>query len=283
VWYVGAAVLATPERIATWTAPPEEGGGLILLDTASLRPRLVVPRADAPVAIVSSFEGNRYHPETIRALADDSLVMAAAAKSIAFASRQAGQRIALDFQDETPNDIPAVVSLARAIGWAPMTIIVPATDTVSYPTDVLARAAAVLMVRLYGEHRNGTRPGALTSAPFITRGIGLRAEALGPNRIAAELPMFGYLWNAAGTAKPVTFEEAQALVRRESGAFHRDQVTQFLTAAGRDGWTVWVPDATTVEFMIAAVTRRGVNQIALAGPQGADPEIRTRLNAAVRR
>ncbi len=152
-------------------------------------------------------------------------------------------------------------------------MVVPPGDTVSYPTAILARVADVLMIRLHGEHRPGTAAGPPNTPDFIAREIGLRTRAIGATRLGVELPLYGYRWNADGSAFPITYVDAQSLVRAESGVFTRDPVSQFLTASGRDGWTVWIPDARTVQSMTAAVKRRGISIFALAGPEGADPAI----------
>jgi hypothetical protein len=62
-------------------------------------------------------------------------------------------------------------------------------------------------------------------------------------------------------------------VLHEAGVFNRDPASQYLTASGRDGWTIWIPDARTVARMIDAARARGVNIIALTGIAGADPAI----------
>jgi spore germination protein YaaH len=165
----------------------------------------------------------------------------------------------------------------------PLAVVVPPGDTVSYPTEIIARVADVLVVRLHPEHRQGTAPGPLTSPEMIAREIGHRAKLIGANRLMAELPLFGYRWNADGTAGPITYAEAQSLVIAEAGEFRRDQASQFLVASGRNGWTVWVPDARTIEFMIRAALRSGVREITLAGPVGSDLSIPDRVKALVRR
>ncbi len=206
--------------------------------------------------------------------------MALTARSTAVTAR--GMSVIVDFQGATPTDLPGMVEMVRSIGRfarpagnRPFAMVVPPGDTVSYPTSILARVADVLIIRLHGEHRPGTAPGPLATPEFIGREIGLRARIIGASRLGAELPLFGYRWNADGTAVSITWFDAQALVRSESGAFTRDASSQFLTARGRDGWTVWVPDARTVQSMVAAVKRRGVTQFALAGVEGADPALFT--------
>lgn len=275
---------------------PDEGG-LIVLDSASLRPSLVNRGGSGGASdshgdtiwleidlerygVVTTYQGGRYRPETIRAIATDSLALDLAARAIAVNSRQAGTRLIVDFQGSTSEDIHGLVEMVRAIGEFtrrmgihPLGIVLPPGDTVSYPTEVLARVADLLVLRLHGEHRPGTARGPLTSEEFIAREIGHRSRVAGTSKLVAELPLYGYRWNRDGTAVAITWSEAQALVLAETGTFRRDPATQFLTATGRDGWTIWIPDAATVAALVSAVRKRGVNQILLAGPIGADPVI----------
>jgi hypothetical protein len=310
----GRSTRNVPERISLWTVPaptmsdsvaarlrPVDAypdlGMLIALDSASLRPGMTrrggsgyVERRvndstwagihlDRPVT-VTTYQGSRYHPETIRALANDSTVMATAATSIVRAGR--ASRLILDFQSGTTSDIQGLVKAMRAIrdadaraGARGLAVVVPWGDTAAYPTLPLSRVANILVIRLHGEHRPGTPPGPLATPDFIARAIGIRARLVGASRLGAELPLYGYLWNRDGSARLITYADAQSLVRAESGVFTRDPVSSFLTARGRDGWTIWVPDARTVQAMALEVKRRGVAWITLAGPEGADPAIFT--------
>jgi hypothetical protein len=274
-------------------------GALVVLDSLSFRPEVVSRGGSGAVyhtgtidstgaqwaaigdltrtSVVTTYQGGRYHPETIRALAGDSLALALAARAIVLNASSGFQRFVVDAQGATPGDLPRMVDVFRAVGEAArrvrsqrLNVIVPPTDTVSYPTAVLARVADFLTIRLYPEHREGTAPGPLTSPEFITRAIGMRAKELGVNRLAAELPLFGFRWNRDGATSTITYDEAQALVLAEAGEFRRDPASRFLVATGRSGWTVWVPDAQTTAYMIDAVKKRGITQIYLAGPVGSD-------------
>jgi hypothetical protein len=271
-------------------------GGLLVIDSTTLRPVHVAPAIDGSldpevsrIAVITSFQGRRYHPETIRALVADSQVMARTASAIASTVLIAGNGMFIDFQNSSVEDIRGMAALSRAIAdsarthhVAPVGIIVPPGDTVAYPTSVLARAADFIVVRLDGEHGPGTPPGPPLSPRWITRQLGLRAIDVGVNRLIAEIPLFGYRWDRDGRATLITFAEARSLVGAESGNFRRDPLTAMLTAGGRDGWTVWVPDARSIETYIATVKRSGITRFALSGTGGADPEIWTRLPAAIR-
>lgn len=305
IWYVAAPTLAGAQAAMRDTTAIDSEGGLVILDTASLRPVLwhaggaagnvemrlpvlgdgkdnIVMGIDLErVALFTTWQGSRYHPESIRAITDDSIVLRSTAERIAEATLRAGNGIFLDMQGATPDDLPRMLEVARAVrsvarqrGRSPFGVVVPAGDTVAYPTSVIARVADLIVVRMQGEHRSGTAPGPLASPEFITRELGARATAVGASRLVAELPLFGFRWNRDGTANAITFADAQALVMAEAGTFSRDPSSQFLVASGRDGWTLWIPDARTVEAMIAAARRRGVNRIALSGSAGSDPALR---------
>jgi hypothetical protein len=303
---------APPARLSVWTLPspqisnevaarfgnrdgPSALGPLFTIDTISFRAVQVrqggagyelLPLSDTTWGgfhwtlpmVITTHQGNRYHPETLRALARDTAALAGFARSLTRAARD--MRIILDFQSATPDDVPEMVDVARAIGGVSrveglrsLSMIVPANDTIAYPTLLLARVADWLIIRLQGEHRPGTAPGPLVTPEFAARAIGMRARLIGASRLGVELPLFGYIWKRDGRAVPVTYAEAELLVRGESGVFTRDPLSQYLTARGRDGWTVWIPDAQTIQFLREAVRLRGITSVHLAGPEGADPAI----------
>ena len=241
-------------------------------------------------AVVTIFQGTRYHPETIHALSEDTVALASVSGAIAReASNRGVHSVIADFQGLSQSDLPGVLATLRALNDSSRTqvpgmlgVIVPAGDTVAYPTRPIAAIARTIVVRLYGEHRPGTAPGALASPEWINRQLGLRAVDAGVNRLMAELPLFGYQWQRDGSARSISFAEASRIVSAEGNAFRRDQPTGFLVATGRDGWSVWVPDAQTVEKMIRVVQRAGVSSVMLTGMDGADPELWTRLPALKR-
>ncbi len=274
-------------------------GAQLVLDSLSLRPSFhpgsqlpsLITGGSPRLAVVTTYQGSRYHPETLRSLVNDSVVMQAAAGEILRASSSTGASLlVIDIQGLTPGDVNSIVALTRAMRdsaqrYAPagIALVVPPSDTAGYPTAILARVAERLVIRLYGEHRQGTAPGPLASSDWIARQIGLRTVAIGVNRLVAELPLFGYLWDERGTVRIITFADAQRLVASESGSFRRDPASKFLTASGRDGWTVWIPDGVTIETLIAAVRAKGVSTIALSGSSDAAPDIRLRFYGLKRR
>jgi len=64
---------------------------------------------------VTSFQGSRYHPETVRALAGDPQALAATAGALASAAAALSARgIVIDLQGMTTKDLQEVVDLSRA-------------------------------------------------------------------------------------------------------------------------------------------------------------------------
>ncbi len=271
-------------------------GGLVVVDSSTFRlvqrsPTLAVPNGASRVALVTTFQGARYHPESIRALTEDPVAVSNFAASVARTVTGNSNGLFIDFQGGTPDELTRTTAMlkeiadsARVAGLAPVGIVVPPGDTIGYPTRILARYADVIVVRLSGEHRPGTAPGPLVSPEWVARQIGIRSYDIGVARLVAEFPLFGYRWNRDGTVRTITWSEAQALVRSEAGVFRRDPATGSLTASStRDGWTLWIGDAETLERLVAVARRVGVRRFALIGVSGADPDIWKRLPAALKR
>lgn len=295
VWYVAAPNVYASAGTNSDSISRRPPGRLVLIDTVSLKPierrsgkgrgtdarsdsGEIMNTTDHDVVVFSTFRGSRYHPESLRALTEDSTVLARFADSLASMIGPSG--LYLDLQQSPPSDMRVLMAFVRAVSRelrkrssAPLGIIVPAGDTISYPTGVLARAADLIVVRLAGEHGPGTPPGPIASPDFIRRALGMRSLEPGASRLVAELPLYGFIWDAAGTARPISFTNAAVLVARQAETFRRDPPSRFLTATGRDGWTIWVPDKQTLDTLVGAARTRGVDKIALSGSLGADPAV----------
>src|SRR5688500_7815694 len=156
VWYVPAPNLSNEAiaRLPSRTDVPGLGT-LIGIDSTSFRPtilrrggsgydeRRVADSSWAVIhlvrpAFITTWQGQRYHPETIRTLAMDSAVLATTAARLV--SEAGDARVILDFQSTTPDDIPELVDVVRSVGVAlrnrserSLALVVPAEDTVAYP------------------------------------------------------------------------------------------------------------------------------------------------------
>ncbi len=297
VWLVPSPDQRTPrDRSLLSSDIADFVGALIVVDSSTLSPIEPVavperPSGSSRAALVTTFQGNRYHAESIRALAADSVAVGAFASRVASAVARNGNAMFIDFQGDTPDALKGTTSLSRAVAdsararnVSPIGIVVPPGDTIGYPTALLARSFDLIVVRIHGEHRSGTAPGALVSPEWMTRQLGIRTYDIGASRLVAELPLFGYKWDRMGAATRITFAEAGALVRSEAGVFKRDPATGSLTASSSsNGWTIWIEDAATIEKLIGVARRLGIRRFALLGPDGADPAIWTGLAAALRR
>ena len=265
------------------TASAEIKGGLVRLDTATIRPVLAIHGGSQPLitaATFTTYQGARYHPDMVRAVTEDSAVIQPFARAVVTASMSAGKGLLIDAQDMAPADFGKTLSFLRALataardrGRSPFGVIVPAGDTLAYPTLEIARAADLIVVRFGMEHGPGTPPGPPASPEYIRRELGIRSNGLGASRLAAAFPLFGYMWNRDGSARIIMYREANAMLLQEAGAFHRDPASRYLTATLQNGSTIWVPDAETIRSLIAVAQSRGVNTIALSGITGADPAL----------
>src|ERR1019366_5672130 len=95
-------------------------GTLIVIDTSTLSPiqnpvRIATPSGSSRVAVVTTYQGSRYHPETIRALAEDPAAVAAFASRVASGAARSGNGMFVDFQGDTPDDLKGSAAMWRAI------------------------------------------------------------------------------------------------------------------------------------------------------------------------
>lgn len=231
------------------------------------------------VAVVTSFQGARYHPEVIRALGESPEALTVAAGVITTTLTTEGARgLLLDFQEMTPEDLQTLVGVSRTIAdsarahsLSQIGIIIPAADSSGYPARILGRVAEVLVVRLFPEHGTGTAPGPIASPAWFARRLGARAGETGVNRIVAGLTADGVLWDNRRGARRITYGEAVRLAEGASTPIVRDPASGNLHAtSARDGWELWVADHELIETLIAEGRRIGVTRFALFGLDGAD-------------
>lgn len=232
------------------------------------------------VAVVTSFQGARYHPEVIRALGESPEALTVAAGVIATTLTTEGARgLLLDFQEMTPEDLQTLVDVSRTIAdsarahsLSQIGIIIPAADSSGYPARILGRVAEILVIRLFPEHGPGTGPGPIASPAWFARRLGARAGETGVNRIVAGLTADGVLWDNRRGARRITYGEAVRLAEEASTPIVRDPASGNLHATStRDGWELWVADHELIETLIAEGRRIGVTRFALFGLDFADP------------
>lgn len=262
--------------------------GFITLDSATFQPRELYPDplvAGNPgnrrrMALLTSYHGTRFHPETIRALASDPTVLAQTAARAAALLGSAGYRgLILDFEGLTPDDLPALLRVSAAFadsasahGISPTGIAIPATDTAAYPGRPLLGSVDFLVVMLYDQHWSTSPPGPLASPEWAARALGMRAADVGSSRIVAAFPTYGYEWRADSATAVISFADAEQLAASAHVPLARDPASNTLHAES-DGWNAWVSDADLLKSLVGDARRAGVTKIALWRLGLEDPRI----------
>ncbi|MGI8546555.1 MAG: hypothetical protein ACR2M1_04355 [Gemmatimonadaceae bacterium] len=255
--------------------------GFITLDSVSLRPITVfgdTATVSSPgnagnprkMALVTAYEGNRFHPETIRILAENATERARTAGAVGLLAGNAHYRgLILDFEGLTPADLDGLIRVAREIadsarahGVSPIAMAIPATDTAAYPARPLLSAVDILVVMLYDQHWLTSPPGPIAAPNWMARALGMRVGEVGPSRLVAALPTYGYQWRSDSATAVVSFDDAEQLARAAHVPLVRDPASATLHAE-TPLWSVWVSDATLLDSLVNGSRTLGVSKFAL--------------------
>lgn len=250
--------------------------GFITIDSASFRPvlfgadTLATSGTARRLALVSTYQGSSFHTETVRGLATDSVALGHTAGATAMMLEQGGYRGAvLDFEALRPNDLAALLTVSRAFsdsarahGVAPVGMAVPATDTAAYPARPLLSAVDFLVVMLYDQHWSTSPPGPIASPDWAMRALGARVGEVGPSRLVAGLPTYGYLWRTDSATAVISYAQGDSIARAAHVALTRDPASATLHAASGT-WTEWVSDAVQLDSLMRAARARGITRFAL--------------------
>jgi spore germination protein YaaH len=257
--------------------------GWIGLDSTTARPiqPVLYPDTVRPrrgtlqrMAIVTSWHGDRFHPQTIRTLAADPAKLAQTAGWIA--RHAAGQRyrgLVLDFESMTPADtgalavvVKAITDSAHRLGVRPVAVAIPATDSAAYPARMLLRVADLVAPMLYDQHWAGSAPGPIADPQWARQVLAMRiAEAGSPARIVAALPAYGYRWWPQGKRPTdhISYREAQQIAADARVPLVRDPVTRTLRAVRPGEWELWVADADLMRTLVGDARAAGVRRFAV--------------------
>ncbi|MEO9187329.1 MAG: hypothetical protein ABI467_27795 [Kofleriaceae bacterium] len=224
------------------------------------------------MAMVTSFLNDRFHPELIRRLAVDSIALTATAAAIAERMVRGGYRgLVIDFEGMTGPDtaltravVATIASVARTRGVGPVSVALPASDTVGYPARLFASSADLLLIMLYDQHWATSPPGAIAEPAWVRRTLAMRVAESGASRMVAGLPIYGYLWRPNMPARPISYDEARHLVAEAGVSLDRDPATSMLHAVRSvgDQWELWVSDAVLLAALNREVSALNVNRIA---------------------
>jgi spore germination protein YaaH len=253
--------------------------GWIALDTTSFLPIQVYPDTigDDPLvqgramALITSYSGNRFHPEIIRGLGGSPEAAGITAGAIAALLDSAGYRgVVIDFEGMTPRDLQALLAVTRAVsdsvrahGVHTVVIAVPAGDTAAYPAALLLESADLIMAMLYDQHWSGSAAGPIASPDWVTRNLGTRVAEIGAARIVAAFPLYGYRWRRAAETEVISFDDARKLTTMTNVPLTRDHASAMLHASSAEGWELWVSDHVLLETLIRDARQLGVRTFAL--------------------
>jgi len=253
--------------------------GWIALDTTSFLPvqlyhdsiGMEPALAARAMALITSYNGSRFHPEIIRGLGGDAQatgVTAGAIASLMDSSRYHG--VVIDFEGMTPRDLDQLLAFTRAVadsvrahGVSTVVIAVPAGDTAAYPAALLLQSADLIMPILYDQHWSASPPGPVASPEWVTRNLGTRVAEVGAARIVAAFPLYGYRWRKAAETEVISFDDARRLTTMTNTALARDHASATLHATSPEGWELWVSDRVLLETLVREARQLGVRTFAL--------------------
>lgn len=253
--------------------------GWITLDTTSFLPVQLYPDTirDDPLvqgramALITSYNGSRFHPEIIRGLGQSPEAAAVTAGAIAALMDSAGYRgVVIDFEGMTPRDLEPLLAVTRAVsdsvrahGVHTVVIAVPAGDTAAYPAALLLESADLIMAMLYDQHWSGSAAGPIAAPDWVTRNLGTRVAEIGAARIIAAFPLYGYRWRRAADTEVISFDDARRLTTNTNIPLARDHASATLHASSPEGWELWVSDHELLETLVRDARQLGVRTFAL--------------------
>ena len=253
--------------------------GWIALDTTTFRPLLLYPDTigDLPTvsprktALITSYFGNRFHPEIIRGIGGSAQVSAITAGAIASLVDSGGYRsVVVDFEGMTPRDLDQLLTITRAVadsvrahGVSTVVIAVPAGDTAAYPAALLLQPADLIMPVLYDQHWSASPPGPIAAPDWMMRNLGTRVAEVGAARIVAAFPLYGYRWRKSAETEVISFDDARRLTTMTNTPLDRDHASATLHALSPEGWEIWVTDRVLLATLVREARQLGVTTFAL--------------------
>lgn len=263
--------------------------GWITIDSASAQPVIPSPYPDVVrplkgtprrMALVTSWHGEGFHTAPIRRLGSNPGMLATAAGSIAkYAQSMKYSGLVLDFESLTPQDLPALVRVSRAIadsaharGVRTIAMAIPASDD-AYPVRPLLGAVDALVVMLYDQHWGESAPGPIAEPSWVKSTLAQRVAEAGPERLIAALPAYGYRWRKGSVTESIGYAQAVQMANAAGAPLTRDAPSQTLRSRSASGQEIWVADATLFAALIEQGRSLGVNRFAIWRLGEEDPAI----------
>lgn len=253
--------------------------GWIALDTLGGLPEALFPdtlrntRGERPArfTIVSSYRGDRFHPEAVRRLAADPVARSRAADELMrLVAEGSYGGVVLDLEALTVGDtadltvvVGALAAAARRGGAKDVSIAVPAYDTAAYPPRLLLPRVDRLLVMLYDQHWAGSEPGPVAARDWAAEQLSTWVAAAGADRVVAALPVYGYHWKPGSPGETVGWDDLQALARKSGREAGRDSASGALRLQLGDSGDVWLSDGPLLAQFSRDVRAQGVRTVAL--------------------
>jgi spore germination protein YaaH len=253
--------------------------GWIALDTISFRPVQVykdsvgqkTALSGRAMALITSYSGERFHPEIIRGLGETEQTSAVTAGAIARMLDSTTYRgVVLDLEGMTPRDLDPLLRFTRNVsdslrahGVGTVVIAVPAGDTAAYPGALLLQSADYIMAMLYDQHWSASPAGPIASPDWVARNLGTRVAEVGAARIVAAFPLYGYRWRKSAETEVISFDDARRLTTMTNTALLRDHSSETLHATSQEGWELWVSDREQLDKLVRDARQLGVRSFAL--------------------
>lgn len=251
--------------------------GWLVLDTAALVPTPLFadtlgigrPWARRRFALVTTFQGDRFHPATIRRLATDPAALERAASRLSRLLRSGGYAGAVfDFEALTADDVPALrrvlqglTPAAHTAGARRVALAIPAADT-AYPAAILAEDVDDLLVMLYDQHWAGGPPGPVATPEWVARTLAARVAEVPARRLVAALPLYGYRWPARGPGEAIGPADARAAADSAGLPLATDARSLNRTVEFPGGGALWVADELLQGRLLEEVAALGVARVA---------------------
>lgn len=282
---LAAGVAPRAVIVSGWIALDSLGGApsALFVDSLVASPTRRGPR----FALVTSYLGDRFHPEAVRLLAADPARRTRAAdrlETLIRAGAYAG--VVLDFEALESKDsldialvAGALASAARRGGATEVALAVPALDTLTFAPRLLLPRVDRLLVMLYDQHWLGSAPGPVAARDWARAALAQWVALAGADRIVAALPLYGYHWRADAPTDIVGWQDVLRLARESGAEVGRDTASGSLRLQMGAGGEAWLTDGPVLTQMVSDARSLGVRTIALWRLGLEDPAVWTALGA----
>ena len=253
--------------------------GWIALDTTSFLPVRAYgdsigkdpALAGRTMALITSYNGSRFHPEVIRGLGGSPQATGITAGAIASLVDSAGYRgVVIDFEGMTPRDLDPLLAVTRAVADSvrahgvstvviavPQVTLPPIRRRCCFSRRISSCRCSTIST---GAH---SPPGPIASPDWVTRNLGARVAEVGAARIVAAFPLYGYRWRKTAETEVISFDDARRLTTMTNTVLIRDHASATLHAQSPEGWELWVSDRVLLETLVSEARQLGVRTFAL--------------------